>query len=296
MRKTFYNTAKTFLTYTKILEEWDQGYVKVDSEKCFGFSQKFINQYNNTFTDKDFSQALHYLNTVDSTNESQYISDACKYFMYWLYYYVLKNVSDKHNISKIYEDVLTGYIDRSDNENFRNYVSSFSEKTIDKIIKLAEIYDNSHKFKGDIKHQDKSKCDHAEECVRLYKKNIEVCEEDNDSDFCYELDNLKESYDTYMKSNESFPNSPKTLESYRLFNPTVVIITPFSILLVISLSLFFLYKFTPFGSFFQKGTKNKKKIPGNVDYEMQVPSHASQRVNKYNKNRQYNISYLSSGQ
>ncbi|KNA00888.1 hypothetical protein PVNG_05815 [Plasmodium vivax North Korean] len=157
------------------------------------------------------------------------------------------------------------------------------------------MYDYFYKFKGNTQHGD-NKCNHAKECFRLYKENIKICEEGNDNDFCYELDNLKEIYDAYMITIEGCPGLPESLESYRVQNRAVVIITPFSILLVISLSLFFLYKFTPFGSFFQKGTKNKKKIPGNVDYEMQVPSHASQRVNKYNKNRQYNISYLSSGQ
>ncbi|SCA60585.1 Plasmodium vivax Vir protein, putative [Plasmodium vivax] len=290
-----YNTANSFLIYRKILEEWDPVDIKSDSGECFGFNHDYTSQYHDTFTKEHCLQAVHYLSTVESTIESQYLSNGCKYFLYWLYNEVLKKKIDNHKVINIYQDVLKGYIEGSANENFRNYVNFFSERTIENLIKLTEMYESFYKFKGDIHHTD-NKCDNAKECVRLYNENIKVCEEGDDYDFCYELDNLKESYDTYMKSNESCPNSPKTLESYRLFNPTVVIITPFSILLVISLSLFFLYKFTPFGSFFQKGTKNKKKIPGNVDYEMQVPSHASQRVNKYNKNRQYNISYLSSGQ
>ncbi|KMZ76797.1 hypothetical protein PVIIG_05398 [Plasmodium vivax India VII] len=236
-----YNTAKTFLTYRTILEGWNSCEAKSESRHCIGFSEEYISQYDDIFTNIHCSKALHYLSTVESITESQRLNNGCKYFLYWLYYEVLKKNLYKHKILKIYQDVLLGYIDSSYNHYFSNYISFFSEKTIDKIIKLSEMYDNFYKFKGDIHHTD-NKCDNAKECVRLYNENIKVCEEGDDYDFCYELDNLKESYDTYMKSNESCPNSPKTLESYRLFNPTVVIITPFSILLVISLSLFFLYK------------------------------------------------------
>ncbi|KMZ96369.1 hypothetical protein PVNG_06146 [Plasmodium vivax North Korean] len=157
------------------------------------------------------------------------------------------------------------------------------------------MYDYFYKFKGNNQLGD-NKCICATKCVDLYKKNINICEEGNDNDLCYELDNLKERYDSYMKSKVDCPDLPKTLESYRIYNPAVVVITPFSVLLVISLTLFLLYKFTPFGLIFRKGTNNKNKIPENLDYETHFPPHTSQRVNNYNNNRQYNISYLSSGQ
>ncbi|EDL42767.1 variable surface protein Vir15, putative [Plasmodium vivax] len=283
-------------TYKGILDTWVPNSDNQPPDDCIAFKQELIQEHNNIFKNMHCSQAKHYLNNVERIRNPNNISNACKYFLYWLYIIVLKKDLEKHKILKIYKDVLTAYIDESGNENFRNYVNFFSEETIKKIIKLTEMYDYFYKFKEEQISHENVKCNHAENCIRLYNENIKVCEEGNDYDFCYELDNLKESYDTYMKSYEGCRNLPKTLESYRLYNPATVIITPFSILLVMSLSLFFLYKFTPFGSFFRKRRKNKKKIPDNLDYETHFPPHTSQRVNNYNNNRQYNISYLSSGQ
>ncbi|KMZ76890.1 hypothetical protein PVIIG_05931 [Plasmodium vivax India VII] len=235
-----YNTANTVLKCRTILHRWDPGDITFDREQCFGFSQDYISPYNDTFTDKHCLQAQNYLSNVEESIEPQDINNGCKYFLYWLYDDVLKKNINKHKVLKIYQDVLTGYIVGSYNQHFSNYVSFFSEETIEKIIKLAEMYDHFHKFTGDIEHEG-NKCNHAEECIGLYKKNIKVCEEGNDYDFCYELDNLKENYDTYMMSKEICPQLTRTLESYKLYNPALLIITPLSILLVISLSLFLLY-------------------------------------------------------
>ncbi|VVA00141.1 PIR protein [Plasmodium vivax] len=296
MKRTSYNIKDMYDTYKGILDTWVPDSPDQTPDDCIGLKKELIREHNNIFTNIHCSQAQHYLNNVKINHKPNYISNACKYFLYWLYIIVLKKDLEKHKILKIYKDVLTAYIDKSGNENFRNYVNFFSEETIKKIIKLTEMYDYFYKFKEEKITHEHVKCKHAEDCIRLYKKNIKVCEEGNDYDFCYELDNLKESYDAYMKSNDRCTSLPKTLKSYRVYNRAAIIITPFSILLVISLSLFFLYKYTPFGSFFRKRTKNKKNIPGNLDYAMNVIPHTSQRVNNYNNNRQYNISYLLSGQ
>ncbi|KMZ94967.1 hypothetical protein PVMG_05636 [Plasmodium vivax Mauritania I] len=237
-----YDVKNIYHTYKEIIESWSPSANFQTSEDCFFIKQDYIKKHADTFKNTHCSKAQHYLYAVESRSVSQYLSNGCKYFLYWLYYDVLNKKVDYHKVLKVYEDVLTGYIEGSSNDYFRNYVNIFSEETIEKIIKLTEMYDNFHKLKEEDKQVGGNKCHHAEECVRLYKENIKICEDGNDYDFCYELDNMKESYDEYMKSNECCPNSPKTLESYRLYNPAVVIITPFSILLVISLSLFFLYK------------------------------------------------------
>ncbi|CAI7719862.1 Plasmodium vivax Vir protein, putative [Plasmodium vivax] len=296
MRSTSYNVDNIHNTYKKILEAWKPRSSDLISEKCMIVNEERIREHNSTFTGTHCSQAEHYLNNVETIRKPNYIINACKYFLYWLYCEVLKKNLDNQKILKVYKDVLTAYIDGSGKEIFRNYVNFFSEEIIEKFIKLTEMYDHFYKFKEENTTHGDVKCIHATECIRLYNENIKVCEEGNDYDFCYELDNLKESYDTYMMTKEICPHLTRTLESYKLYNPAVVIITPFSILLVISLSLFFFFKFTPFGSIFRKRTKNKNKIPDNLDYATHVLSHTSQRVNSNNKNRQYNISYLSSGQ
>ncbi|KMZ76716.1 hypothetical protein PVIIG_05715 [Plasmodium vivax India VII] len=285
-----------YRTYKGILETWDHGSISNTPKDCIAFKEEHIREHQDTFINAQCSKAQHYLSKIETSSDPQYISNACKYFVYWLYYDVLKKDTDNRKILKIYKDVLTAYIDGSHKENFRNYVNFFSERTIKNLIKLTQMYDYFYKFKEEQISHENVKCNHAEDCIRLHNENIKVCEEGNDYDFCYELDNLKESYDTYMKSYERCPRLPKTLESYRAYNTASLIITPISILLVISLSLFLLYKFTPFGSFLGKRTKKQKKIPGNLDYATHVLPHTSERVNNYNNNRQYNISYLSSGQ
>ncbi|SCA81840.1 Plasmodium vivax Vir protein, putative [Plasmodium vivax] len=296
MRITSYNIKDMYHTYKGILDTWVPNSDNQAPDDCIAFKQEYIREHNKTFTNIHCSQAQHFLNKVETIRKPNYLSNACKYFLFWLYYEVLKKNLDKQKILKIYKDVLTAFIEGSDNENFRKYVSLFSEQNIENLIKLTQMYDYFYKFTEEkITHGD-VKCNHARKCVDLYEKNIKVCEEGNDNDFCYELDNLKESYDKYLKSNERCPSLPKTLKSYSVYIPAVIIITPFSILLVISLTLFFLYKFTPFGSLFRKRIRNNKKITDNIDYATHLLPHTSQRVNNYNNNRQYNISYLSSGQ
>ncbi|VUZ99589.1 PIR protein [Plasmodium vivax] len=296
MRNTSYDVRNIYHTYKRVLDSWNPGSNFQTSEEFIFINQDLIKKHTDAFTIKHCLQAQHYLSNVEEKREPQYLSNGCKFFLYWLYYDVLNRVSDYDKVLKIYEDVLREYIEVSSNDYFKNYIKSFSEQTIEKIIKLSEMYEYFYKFKEEDKKQGCNKCDNAEKCVSLYNENIKVCEKAKDYDFCYELDNLKESYDTYMKTNECCSSLPKTLKSYSVQNPAALIITPFSILLVISLFIFFLYKFTPFGSLFRKKTKNKKKIPGNLDYATPVLPHTSQSVNNYNNNRQYNISYLSSGQ
>ncbi|CAI7718666.1 PIR protein [Plasmodium vivax] len=295
MRNTSYDVENMYHISKGILETWVPRLSGYTSEDCIAFKEQHIRKHKDTFVYAQCSKAQHYLSKIEKSSDPQYISNACKYFMYWLYYDVLNKETDNSKILRIYEDVLTGYIEGTGNVYLKDYVSFLSEEKIEKIIKLTKMYDSFYNFKGNMQHGS-NKCNHAEECIRLYKENIEVCEEGNDNDFCYELDNLKENYDTYMMSKEVCSHLTRTLESYKVYNPAVPIISPISILLVISLSLFFLYKFTPFGSIFRKRTKNNKKIADNLDYAMNVLPHTSQRVNNYNNNRQYNISYLSSGQ
>ncbi|CAG9481990.1 unnamed protein product [Plasmodium vivax] len=285
MKKTSYNIKDMYYAYNGIFNTWEPNLDNQAPDDCLAFKQERIREHKGTFTKEHCSKAKHYLSSVVTNRDHQYTSNACKYFIYWLYYDVLNKKSDNRKILKIYKDVLTAYIDGSRKEYLRKYVSFFSEETIEKFIKLTEMYDYFYKFKDEKIYYTGVKCNNANACVRLYNENIKVCEKGNDYDFCYELDNLKKSYDEYMITNVDCSDLPKTLESYRLFNPSVVIIIPFSILL-----------FTPFGSIFRKRTKNKKKIPENLDYATHVLSHTSQMVNNYNNNRQYNISYLSSGQ
>ncbi|KMZ94660.1 hypothetical protein PVMG_02549 [Plasmodium vivax Mauritania I] len=244
----YYDVRNIYHRYKKILETWNPGLNFQTSEELIFVKQEHISEHNVTFTKAHRSIAQHYLGNAETNREPQYVSNECKYFLYWLYYEVLEKKVDYHKVLKFYEDVIKGYMEESGNRHLDDYVSFRSDKTIEKFIKLTEMYDYFHKFKEEDKQHADRKCGYARECVLLYNKNIEICEEGNDYDFCYELDNLKKSYDEYMITNEDCSGLQKTLESYRLFNPTVVIITPFSILLVISLSLFFLYKvnFIPF--------------------------------------------------
>ncbi|KMZ86087.1 hypothetical protein PVBG_05486 [Plasmodium vivax Brazil I] len=242
MRITSYNDEKIFHTYKGILEAWNNGLGDQILGHCIISKQGDIEAYVDTFKSAQCLQAQHYLSNVETNIDPQYKSNACQYFLYWLYYEVLEKKLDKHKILKIYNDMLTGYMEGSLNYHLRDYVNLFSEKPIEKFIKLTEMYDYFYKFKEDMKRGDKNKCDNATKCVGLYNENIELYEKGNDYNFCYELDNLKENYDAYMKANECCPSLTKTLKSHRVYNPAIVIITPFSILLVISLSLFFLYK------------------------------------------------------
>ncbi|SCA60014.1 Plasmodium vivax Vir protein, putative [Plasmodium vivax] len=136
-----------YRTYKGILETWDHGSISNTPKDCIAFKEEHIREHQDTFINAQCSKAQHYLSKIETSSDPQYISNACKYFVYWLYYDVLKKERNNNKILKIYKDVLTAYIGGSGKKNFRNYVSFFSERTIENLLKLTEMYDYFYKFK-----------------------------------------------------------------------------------------------------------------------------------------------------
>ncbi|CAG9474543.1 unnamed protein product [Plasmodium vivax] len=61
-------------------------------------------------------------------------------------------------------------------------------------------------------------------------------------DFCNELEKFKNKYDKNMLSLSTCTDAPKSLPSTKEFDVSLIIITPISLIVLISFALFILYK------------------------------------------------------
>ncbi|EDL42600.1 variable surface protein Vir15, truncated, putative, partial [Plasmodium vivax] len=275
---------------------WDSHTAEVtsdDSPPYCSIEINNLNHYRDKFNQEICKKATHYLGEIEKNkNVPQYIEDGCKYFFYWLQVEVLKDETLGSKILMFYQEVLNEYEKTASNEEFPKYLNIINEHDIQNFIDIVDMYKNFYDFKKDKEESGKDKCSYADKCFRLYNKNIEVCKAGSDYDFCYELDNFRNEYNKYMKENIQCEDSLKILPSYRTYD-TVVITTIPCVIIFVACLFFFLYKFSPLGSFFLNRIKKKKRISNNIDYEMQYLSPIS-KGNYNNKNRQYNIAYISS--
>ncbi|VUZ99456.1 PIR protein [Plasmodium vivax] len=292
MRKNIYNFASNFEKYQTILdtsiEEVSSGGSSVN---CY-IDKDSLQKYTHNFTEETCKKATYYLNEIEKkTNDPQYIEDGCKYFCYWLQVEVLEKEKPSYEILKLYQDLLNEYDRFVYTDILPKYINTISEHTIKNFIGLVDMYKKFHNFKNSTETET-NKCNLGKECVLVYEKNIEVCKAGNDYDLCCELDNFRDEYNKYIKENIQCNDLLKILRSYRTYDPVVITSIPCVIILV-ACFFFFLYKFSPLGSCFSDRIKNKKRISKNIDYETQNLSHISKGTYK-NKNRQYNIAYISS--
>ncbi|CAG9480084.1 unnamed protein product [Plasmodium vivax] len=293
MRKNIYNFTSNFEEYQKILETPIAEMSHEGSSRNCYIDKSSLKMYTNNFTEDICAKALNYLGKIEEKkNDQQYIEDGCKYFFYWLQVEVIKEETVDLNILNLYKEVLNKYEDIANNYELPKYLNIISEHNIQKFIDMVDMYKNFYDFiKNKVEHG-KDKCDYANKCVSLYEKNIKVCKEGSDYDFCYELDKFRDEYNKHMEKNEQCENLQKILPSYRTHDPVVITSIPCVIILV-TCFFFFLYKFSPLGSCLLNRINKKKRISNNIDYETQNLSHISKGTYK-NNNRQYNIAYISS--
>ncbi|SBS99581.1 PIR Superfamily Protein, partial [Plasmodium malariae] len=177
-----------------------------------------------------------------------------------------------------------------------------------KLKDLYSYYDDFEKFNGQESDSGGRICNNFKKLYSFYKDNYKECQGNNESLFCEELNNFKKAYDYKMNKLTTCNGLPQTLPqleqtSTQILPPTeevdylfVTILTT-SIVLLMSFTIFFLYKFTPLKSWIYNRLRKKKIIELN---KFQGESRESlqnihEEVNRNYEGSSHNISYQPQG-
>ncbi|SBT85899.1 PIR protein [Plasmodium malariae] len=177
---------------------------------------------------------------------------------------------------------------------------------LNKLKQLYSYYDDFEKFNGQESDSDGTICKNITNLYSFYKNNFEECQRNNKGLFCEELNNFKKAYDDKMNTLSPCIDLPKTLpqieqSSTKILPPTkddlfVPILTT-AIVLLMSFTIFFLYKFTPLKSWIYNRLLKKKIIDLNKFQEESRESlqNLHEEVNKNYEGSFHNISYQPQG-
>ncbi|SBS95161.1 PIR Superfamily Protein [Plasmodium malariae] len=151
-----------------------------------------------------------------------------------------------------------------------NEIKNITEDSLEKLKELYSYYENFSKFNGKDKDSEGHICNSVRQCYNFYNDNYKKCQGNNESSFCEELTNFKKAYENKMKTLTPCDGLPKTLpppllqtlspeETDQVFIPSLTT----ALILLISCTLFFLYKFTPLKSWLHTHLRRKKIIEFN---------------------------------
>ncbi|KAI4834119.1 PIR protein [Plasmodium brasilianum] len=181
------------------------------------------------------------------------------------------------------------------------------QDVLNKLKQLYSYYDNFNKYEGQENDSDGTICKNIEECYNFYNDNYKQCQKKRNDAFCEELVNFKKAYDYKMCKLSPCNDLPKTLSqieqtSTQTLPPTkedyvfVPILTT-SIVLLMSFTIFFLYKFTPLKSWIYNRLRKKKIIELNKFQEESRDSlqNLHEEVNRNYEGSSHNISYQPQG-
>ncbi|SBS94763.1 PIR Superfamily Protein [Plasmodium malariae] len=181
------------------------------------------------------------------------------------------------------------------------------QDVLNKLKQLYSYYENFNKYEGKKSDSDGTICNNIEECYNFYNDNYKQCQKKRNDAFCEELINFKKAYDDKMNKLSPCNDLPKTLpqieQTSTIILPTTkeddvfVPILTTSIVLIMSFTIFFLYKFTPLKSWIYSRLQRKKIIKHNKFQEEFSESlqNLHEEVNRNYEGSSHNISYQPQG-
>ncbi|SCN11998.1 PIR protein [Plasmodium malariae] len=167
---------------------------------------------------------------------------------------------------------------------------------LDKLNELYNYYENFNKYKGQENDSDGTICSNIQKCYNFYNDNYKECQKKKNDAFCEELINFKNAYDDKMNKFNPCKGLPQTLPPKEIDYLFVPILTT-AIILLMSFTIFFLYKFTPLKSSIYNHLRKKKIIELNKFQEESRESlqNLQEEVNINYKGSSHNISYQPQG-
>ncbi|GAW84313.1 variable surface protein [Plasmodium gonderi] len=263
MEKDIYKLAKDFPTLGSIMKNTTLSSGNSITGNCISFRrEKFQNFFpsveNICKKVEDYTEIIEKQHW-DMLNKSK---SSCIYLYYWLYYY--NNNKNMGHIKSLFHELLKA-IDTSHN----NICSEIAYTTItdDEMQKLKDLHDMYTKL-NNIENNTTSfddKCSCANECAISYMKYKNPCESNSFSDFCNELKNVREKYNALSTIKSCNHLTYKILPLFQKNNITFPVVITIILILLISITLFILLKFTPYNSCFQGALSRKRNKWNNID-------------------------------
>ncbi|SBT55214.1 PIR Superfamily Protein [Plasmodium ovale wallikeri] len=316
-REEYYNVVHEFVQYKippHIYENYESGRFQYSCDRTIKDSSENKEKINDSCI--HFLKYLKYLKENISLHQK---TGYCKFLNYTLNINLqnyLKNTQRTLNFYKMLNTEYPSqdyYIEVCENEI--RYIEKF---VLGNIETLYNLYDNFGKYKSGSTSGNLSQCYYANACASIYNNCIKTCEVKYDELFCAKLKAFKEEYNAELtpgkscyneKNVLSYPENNSTLDtvhsSWRHESHVLVggskfnslgnnMITPIVTLLIIPITLFMLYKYTPFGSWLRPKIKRMNKTWNNINEEndeLLIDNSQIYQINSQGKN--YHITYNS---
>ncbi|SBT57338.1 PIR Superfamily Protein [Plasmodium ovale wallikeri] len=225
MKKTMYNVANSVDTYRSQLND-DTESSTMDISVCQNFDSQYIDKAN---SDLNCERAIKYLSYLKSFEDLNYRDQGFRYLCYWIYSDVLKEKKSFENTLNLYKEFHRKY-EEFDGYKFDEYLNQFSTYMLENLIKLTDLYKMFNAFKS---NGGNSCTNHGQvqQCSEKYIIYADECYAGDDTDFCDELENFKQTYENYLKSVKCPESVPKILPPIKRYNVAAIISIPFSIIL-----------------------------------------------------------------
>ncbi|GAW84139.1 variable surface protein [Plasmodium gonderi] len=196
-------------------------------------------------------------------------NSSCKYLYYWLYHYN-NNEWNIDEVKKLYDALISA--DSTSHQHLcKTYnVTTITEDVMPKLKDLHDMYTNLNILEKNSSSQYEDKCKCAKDCAELYMKYKNSCESNNYFDLCNELIYVREKYNELSTTKCYDQLTYKTLPLFKKNNITVPILITIFLILIISITLFNLHKFTPYNSCFQGTLRRKRNKWNNIDNDYNI--------------------------
>ncbi|CAI7724104.1 Plasmodium vivax Vir protein, putative [Plasmodium vivax] len=315
--ESYYEIAKSLHIYNAYYDQNTQNHIRNNVSEC--------NNIKNTFDQgnddgKFFYPCLQIASFIKHLQEKDVTHDRNEYcqFLNYIINSEIKKIKNPHYENPEYYTKLinayntNGFSLKKICEQTSEYIS---KDIVDKIRKIANIYSKFHNFLNT--NDLSSNCEKFGECVQLYKDNKRSCDQQNNALFCSALEKFRIYSSSQSSVIESCPkergllllstsqeNSDDADDLSISYEPPDIDETDldlgstrnnlsiaFSILLVISSTMFIIYRFTPIGSWIRLKIYNRKKMFNNSQDEM-FQLLQNNRNNSINSNdRGFNVTY-----
>ncbi|SBS89920.1 PIR Superfamily Protein [Plasmodium ovale curtisi] len=289
---TEYNVVSTYKDYKREISTYNSEEGITSFPGCDKFNNPNIKISASLFPNLCVT-AIRFLYHLKERYDT-YRDDGCKYLYYWLYVYVLNRNTSTQNTLIFYKNLNKIFNDDNDGLNtLDNYINKMDEITSDNLVKLIDIYEKFYTFENEFKTAGvRKKC--TSECIHLFTKYLDECVKGYDYEFCKELKNFREQYNIFVQKVLNCEGEQYLLPPVENFDTMSTILMPFILIIVASLILPILYKFTPFGQWIHRKIRKKKDIVDNINEEENNFLHAYDMDNNHSKNQNYNIMHNSS--
>ncbi|GAW82011.1 variable surface protein [Plasmodium gonderi] len=281
MWSTIYELAKKFRDFNDYVEknEWQSS--SSTDRHCENINQSYLQCIKNS-DDNICPKFMHYVHKIKeqyNLKDPEYI-----YIYYWLYNQC-NGKCESADIKNYFNELIKIY----ESEEGTTIYTVYKDIIITEVEfeRLRDIYELN------IKPSETDNNDHKKYCSefqKIYMIRKSECDYNTHSEYCNTLEEYRNKYNEYVKSNNSLKSEFPILHPFRRYNILAYIYITFVIILAIALLLFIMYKFRKMSFFLHRKIIRKRNIYMSTD-EGRNAFQYSEISNKISREGTYNILY-----